>query len=125
MAMNRAYQEVIKSAEKVERIFDMQERLAICHQELADVEIEMSHYRQELPDKFSNKEVRTASSKILKILSRLKNFSIKYQHDSNDFLLRLQRLLSKFSLELRLRLSFDIKDELTTESIPRIISLLD
>ena len=103
----------------------MQERLAICHQELADVEIEMSHYRQELPDKFSNKEVRTASSKILKILSRLKNFSIKYQHDSNDFLLRLQRLLSKFSLELRLRLSFDIKDELTTESIPRIISLLD
>ena len=40
-------------------------------------------------------------------------------------MLRLQRLLSKFSLELRLRLSFDIKDELTTESIPRIISLLD
>ena len=85
----------------------------------------MSHYRQEQPDEFSNKEVRTASSKILKILSRLKDFSIKYQYDSNDYLLRLKRLLSKFSLELRLRLSFDIKDELTTESIPRIISLLD
>lgn len=125
METNRAYREVKDSIEKVVKIFDMQEQLAICHQELAEVEIEMLHYRQEQPDKFSNKEVKTPSSKILKILSRIKNFTIKYQHDSKDFLLRLKRLLSKFSLELRLRLLFDIKDELTTESIPRIISLLD
>lgn len=125
METNRAYREVKDSIEKVVKIFDMQEQLAICHQELAEVEIEMLHYRQEQPDKFSNKEVKTPSSKILKILGRIKNFTIKYQHDSKDFLLRLKRLLSKFSLELRLRLLFDIKDELTTESIPRIISILD
>ena len=124
METNRAYHEVKDSLEKVENIFDMQERLAICRQELAEVEVEMSHYKQEHPDKFSNKEVKTSSSKILKILSRIKTFS-KYQHDSNGLLNRFKRLFDKFSLELRLRLSFDIKEELTPDSMPRIISLLD
>ncbi|MBJ2191479.1 MAG: AAA family ATPase, partial [Muribaculaceae bacterium] len=124
METNRAYHEVKDSLEKVENIFDMQERLAICRQELAEVEVEMSHYKQEHPDKFSNKEVKTSSSKILKILSRIKTFS-KYQHDSNGLLNRFKRLFDKFSLELRLRLSFDIKDELTAESISRIILLLN
>lgn len=125
METNRAYREVKDCVEKVENIFDMQERLAICRQELAEVEVEMSHYKQERPDKFSNKEVKTSSSKILKILGRIKSFSIKYQHDSKDFVQRFKRLWSKFSLELRLRLSFDIKEELTPDSMPRIISLLD
>lgn len=122
---SRAYREVEDSVEKVEKIFDMQERLAICHQELAEVEIEMSHYKQEQPEKFSNKEVKTSSSKILKILGQIKDFSIKYHNDSKHLLQRLKRLWGKFSLELRLRLSFDIIDKLTSESIPRIISLLD
>ncbi|ANU63245.1 AAA domain-containing protein [Muribaculum intestinale] len=122
---NRAHREVKDSVEKVEEIFTMQERLAVCRQELAEIEIEMSHYKKEQPDKFSNKEVKTSSSKILKILGRIKSFSIKYQHDSKDFVQRFKRLWSKFSLELRLRLSFDIKGELTPDSMPRIISLLD
>lgn len=125
METNRAYREVKDCVEKVENIFDMQERLAICRQELAEVEVEMFHYKQERPDKFSDKGVKTSSSKILKILSRIKTFSIKYQHDSNGLLNRFKRIFDKFSLELRLRLSFDIKDELTAESIPRVISLLD
>ncbi len=114
METNRAYREVKDSLEKVENIFDMQERLAICRQELAEVEVEMSHYKQEHSDKFSNKEVKTSSSKILKILGRIKSFSIKYQHDSKDFVQRFKRLWSKFSLELRLRLSFDIKGGIDT-----------
>ena len=122
---SRAHREVKDSVEKVEEIFTMQERLAVCRQELAEIEIEMSHYKEEQPDKFSNKEVKTSSSKILKILSRIKTFSIKYQHDSNGLLNRFKRLFDKFSLELRLRLSFDIKEELTPDSMPRIISLLD
>ena len=122
---SRAHREVKDSVEKVEEIFTMQERLAVCRQELAEIEIEMSHYKEEQPDKFSNKEVKTSSSKILKILGRIKSFSIKYQHDSKDFVQRFKRLWSKFSLELRLRLSFDIKEELTPDSMPRIISLLD
>ena len=125
MEVNSAYREVRDSLVKVERIFAMQERLAICRQELAEVEVEMAHYKQEQPDKFSNKEVKTSSSKILKTLGRIKNFSIKYQHDSKSLLKRVKRLFDKFSLELRLRLSFDIKDELTAESISRIILLLN
>ena len=125
MEVNSAYREVRDSLVKVERIFAMQERQAICRQELAEVEVEMAHYKQEQPDKFSNKEVKTSSSKILKTLGRIKNFSIKYPHDSTSLLKRVKRLFDKFSLELRLRLSFEIKDELTAESIPRIVSLLD
>ena len=59
----------------------MQERLAVCRQELAEIEIEMSHYKKEQPDKFSNKS-QDILIKILKILGRIKSFSIKYQHDS-------------------------------------------
>ena len=93
METNRAYREVKDSLEKVENIFDMQERLAICRQELAEVEVEMSHYKQEHSDKFSNKEVKTSSSKILKILGRIKSFSIKYQHDSKRFRATIQTSL--------------------------------
>ena len=110
MEVNSAYREVRDSLVKVERIFAMQERQAICRQELAEVEVEMAHYKQEQPDKFSNKEVKTSSSKILKTLGRIKNFSIKYPHDSKSLLKRVKRLFDKFSLELRLRLSFEIKD---------------
>lgn len=125
LEVNRAYREVKDSIEKVKKVFDMQERLAIYRQELAEVEVEMSHYQQEHPDKFSNKEVKTSSSKILKTLDQIKTFSIKYQNDTKGLLKRVKRLFDKFSLELRLRLSFEIKEELTAESIPRIISLLD
>ncbi len=123
--LNRAYREVKDSLEKVEKIFDIQKRLAICCQELAEVEVEMSHYKQEHTDKFSNKEVKTSSSKILKILGQIKVYAIKYQNDTKGLLKRFKRLYDKFSLELRLRFSFEIRDELTAESIPRIISLLD
>ena len=125
METNRAYREVKNCHEKVEKIFEMQERLAICRQELSEVEVEMAHYQQEQPEKFSRKEVKTSSSKILKILSQTKVFSIKYQHDSTNLLKRFKRIFYKLSLELRLRLSFDIREELSADSIPRIVSLLN
>lgn len=123
--LSNAYREVSDSLAKVERVFEIQERLAIIRQELAEVKVEKSHYNLEHPIKFTKKEVKTASSKILKTLGRIKNFSIKYQHDSKGLLKRIKRLFEKITLELRLRLSFDIKEDLTIESIPRIISLLD
>ena len=125
MEVNSAYREVRDSLVKVERIFAMQKRLAICRQELAEVEVEMAHYKQEQPDKFSNKEVKTSSFKILKISGQIKAYAIKYQNDSIGLFKRVKRFFDKFSLELRLRLSFEIKDELIAESIPRIVSLLD
>lgn len=125
MELGSASREVKDSLAKVEKVFAMQEQLAICRQELAEVEVEMAHYKEEQPDRFSNKEIKTSSSRILRISGKIKAYSIKYPNDSIGLLKRLKRIFDKFSLELRLRLLFEIKDELTAESIPRIVSLLD
>lgn len=125
MELNRATSEVNSSLQKVEAVFEMQERLAICRQELAEVEIEKAHFEQEHKEKFTDNEVKTASNKILKILGQIKNYALKYQDDSKGFLKRIKQLLERFSLELRLRFLLEIKEELTLESVPWIITLLD
>ncbi|MCM1141877.1 MAG: AAA domain-containing protein, partial [Muribaculum sp.] len=94
-------------------------------QELAEVEVEKIHFEQEHKEQFSDERVKTSSTKILKILGCIKVFTIKYQDDSKGFLKRLKQMFDKLSLELRLRLLLEIKDELTLESVPRIITQLD
>ena len=113
------------SLEKIETIFDLQERLAVCRQELAEVEIEKTHYKQEFAGTFSIGKAKTLSSKILKISQRLKNYENKYQDDASSIMNRLKCLFDKLMLKLRLRLSFDINQSLSRDSIPRIITLLD
>lgn len=125
MELNRSYREVKDSLEKVEKVFNMQERLAICRQELAEVKIEMSHYEQESNLNFSYKKVNATSEKILKISRQIKDFAQKYQEDTKGLIKRLKRFFDKLSLELRLRFIAEIKDDLTPESISRIISILD
>lgn len=113
------------SLEKVETIFGLQERLAVCRQELAEVEIEKTHYKQEFAETFNIGKVKTLSSKILKISQCLKNYENKYQDDASSIMNRLKRLFDKLMLKLRLRLLFDINQSLSRESVPRIITLLD
>ena len=125
MELNRATSEVTSNLEKVEAVFEMQERLAICRQELAEVEIEKTHFEQEQNGKFNDKDVKTSSNKILNILGQIKNYVIKYQDDSKGFLKRLKQLFDRFSLELRLRLLIGIKEELTLGAVPKIITQLD
>lgn len=123
--LNLAKSEVNSSLEKVKAIFEMQERLAVCRQELAEVEIEKSHFEQEHKEKFTDKEVKTSSNKILKILGQIKNYALRYQNDSKGFLNRIKQLFDRFSLELRLRFLLEIKDELTLQSVPQIITRLN
>uniref|UniRef100_UPI002731C194 DEAD/DEAH box helicase n=1 Tax=uncultured Muribaculum sp. TaxID=1918613 RepID=UPI002731C194 len=125
MELNHATSEVNSSLEKVEAIFKMQERLAVCRQELAEVEIEKSHFEQEHKENLTDKVVKTSSDKILKILGQTKDYARKYQDDSKGFLKRIKQLFERFSLELRLRVLTGIKDELTLESVSMIITLLD
>ncbi|MCM1440677.1 MAG: AAA domain-containing protein [Roseburia sp.] len=125
MELNRASSEVKSNLEKVESVFEMQERLAVCRQELAEVEIEKTHFDQEHEKIFTDTGVKISSAKILKFLGSIKNFAVKYEDVSNGFLKRLKLLLGKFSLELQLRFLFTIKDELTFDSVPRIITQLD
>lgn len=121
----RVFSEVKGALEKVDSIFKMQERLAQCRQELAEVEIEKSHFEQEHAEKFSDKKVRTSSDKIIKILGQIKGYVIKYKEDTAGLLRRLKRFFDKVGLELRLRFLLEVKDELTTEHIPSIITRLD
>lgn len=123
--INHAYQNNKDCLLKVDKVFKLQERLAILRQELAEVEVEMTHYKHYQPDSFSDREFKTSSAKILKTLGRINKFSIEYQHSSNRFLKRIKQCFDKLSIELRLRLSFEIKDELTKESIPRIVPRLN
>lgn len=123
--LNHAKFAVSSSLEKVEAVFEMQERLALCRQELREVEIEKSHFKQEHKGTLTDKEVKTSSNKILKILAPIKNYAHRYQDDLKGFLGRIKQLLERFSLELRLKLVIGIKDELTLESVPQIITQLE
>lgn len=125
MEMWRASSEANVSLKKVESVFEMQERLAICRQELAEVEAEKSHYKQEYAGDLSEKKIKTSSSKILKISQRLKNYANKYQSDTTGPIKRLRHKVDKLSIELHMLLSMDIRQSLTHESVPRLISLLD
>lgn len=125
MELNRAKSEVNSNLDKVEAVFKMQERLAICRQELSEVEIEKTHFEHEHKGKFTDKEVKASSNKTLEILERIKNYTLRYQGDSKGFLKRVKQLFDRFSLELRLRLLVGIKDGVTVRSVPMIITQLE
>lgn len=125
IALSRSTSEANSSLEKVEAIFEMQERLAVCRQELAEIEIEKAHFEQEHNVKFTDKDVKTSSNRILKILGLLKNYARKYQDNPKGYLKQCKLLFDQFSIELQLRFFLKIKDELTLESVPLTITLLD
>lgn len=72
--------------------------------EMSTVEIEKTHFEHEHKEKFTDKEVKTSSNKILKILEQIKNYAFRYQDYSKGFLKLVKQLFDRFSLELRLRL---------------------
>ena len=123
--LRRASSEVKVSLEKVESVFEMHERLASCRQELAQVEVEKEHYKMEYAGELSEKKVKMASAYILRILQRLKNYANIYQGDTTSLMKRIKRMFDKLRIELHLRISMGLKQNLTYESIPRLITLLD
>lgn len=124
MELNHYHTEVKTYLGQVERVFKDQERLAICRQELAEVKVEMSHYRQEHTEELYDKTIKTTSTKILKIINQLKSYAIEYQEHSSGLLKRLRQALDKLSLKLRLRFFLEVKEDLTPESITWIITQL-
>lgn len=111
--------------QKLKTIFELQERLATCRHELAEVKTEKTHYDLEHSDKYIDSEVKVSSRRIFKISQQIRKFAIKY-HDNPDGLLKYFRhFIDRLNLELHLRFIFKITDRLTSESIPLIISELD
>lgn len=123
--LRRASSEVKVSLGKVESIFEMQERLAICRQELAEVETEKAHFKMEYAGELCEKAVKMSSANILKISQRLKDYANIYQADTTYLMKRIKRMFDKLRIELHLRISMGMKQNLTYESIPRLITLLD
>lgn len=123
--LRNAFSEVKVSLEKVESIFDMHKRLAVCRQELAEVELEKTHYKKEYAGDLSEKKVKMSSANVLKISQRLKNYAKIYQCGTTYLMKRIKRMFDKLMIELHLRISMGIKQSLTYESIPRLIILLD
>lgn len=125
LEFNRTMSEAKVALRNVGTSFGLQERLACCRQELAEVELEQSHFQQENICEFSLVHAKVSSSRILKFLARVKSYAQSLELDSEGKLRRIRRLLNKLGVELRLRLSLGIKESLTEESIPEIVTLLD
>lgn len=109
----------------IEELFYIQERLASAKQELAEVEIEKYHFEQEHLNCFEPKTFSFPSKKILKLLSKLKDYSINHNNDNVGFWKRIKTSIQKFDLELRLRFMVKIKSKLSALSIPSILTLLE
>ncbi|MCM1292870.1 MAG: AAA domain-containing protein [Bacteroides sp.] len=109
----------------VKEVFDLQERLAICRQELAEVKIEKIHFEQENPIEFESSDIKIHSFKILNILDKLKTFYARYETNESGIWERIKSFIYKFDLDVRLRLSLKIKTELSKDSIPGILTLVE
>ncbi|MCM1140579.1 MAG: DNA2/NAM7 family helicase [Muribaculum sp.] len=109
----------------VTEIFDLQERLAVCRQELAEVKIEKVHFEQENSVEFDVADIKIHSSKILNILSKLRALYKRYVTDDYGIWQRIKSFIYKFDLDVRLRISLKIKTELSAESIPDILTIVE
>ncbi|MFG6386240.1 MAG: AAA family ATPase [Muribaculaceae bacterium] len=117
---------VVKSIlEQLKDVFEKQERLALCRQELSEVEIEKSHFEQENELKLSFKDIKSTSDKILNILAKTKDYAGEYLHDTGGLPKRFRKLLNKLSLELRLRFKFGIKTKLSDTNLSHVINRLE
>lgn len=125
LEINHASSEAKSSLIQVEAVFKIQERLAVCRQELAEVEIEKIHFKKEHVLDFNAESVSVSSIKILKILGRIKHFALIHKEDSDGLWNRIKNAIRKLDLELRLRFMLKIKAELKPDTIPDIITLLD
>lgn len=125
MELNNATVQIKTSLESLEALFEMQEKLALCRQELAEVEVEMVHYKQNCTEDIGEKEIKIASSRILRILERIRDYDFKYQCGRKGVLRGFRKIIDKLNLEFQYRFLVGIKDNLTPESLPSIVARLD
>lgn len=123
--LNLASSAVRTSLERVRNIFELQGRLATCRQELADVSVEMSHYKKDYEVGFEHTNVNAPSARILGMSRQIKDFASRYQDNCNGLPVRVKCFFDRLVIGFRLRFMLGIKDRLTLESATRIVSLLD
>lgn len=123
--INRAASEVRAALDSIENVFVMQERLALCRQELAEVKIEKKHFEQEHALNFNAGNINVPSARIMKLLGRIKRLAHRPDQDSKNIWHRIKNAVSNLDIELRLRFILKIKTKLKDAAILDIITLLE
>ncbi len=117
--------EVKSDLRQVETVFELQERLAMCRQEIAEVGIEKVHFEKEHSFSPLANGAQTSSGRILTTLERVKQFAIKQPDSRPNLWRRMTTAIGKLSLRMHLRWLLNISTGLTSENIPGIMTLLE
>ncbi|WP_295731297.1 AAA domain-containing protein [uncultured Muribaculum sp.] len=119
--LERAFNMVSENLNNIESVFKDQERLALCRQELADVEIEQYHFAQE-HDNIDVPRPSINSEKILKLLDNLHKLATSSCGGRTGFAGQFNAFLKRAYLKLQLRWRLKIKTDLSKDSISDIIN---
>ncbi len=119
------FNEVKESLQRIEYVFEMQEKLSALRQELAEAEVEKKHFEQENAIGTDIPEPSVKSRKILRILNKLKLFSEGFNSDNYELWSRIKTAILSLDLKFGLRWSLKIKSELSSESVITILTLVE
>lgn len=123
--VNYATSQLKSSFELLESVFSMQERLAICRQELAEIDIEKAHFKQEHSPEFNKTNSKISSVEIIRLLEKVKNISNGILEDNSSLWNRIKNTINSFYLSLHLFSKFKIKTKVNISSITNIITQLE
>lgn len=123
--INSAFNNVKEGLLSAENIFAMQERLATARQELAEVEVEKIHFQQENTIVFDTPESYAHSSKVIKILNKLRRLTEDLKNDNSGLWRRLKTIIRRLDVELRLMMTLKINIKLSSGSIHDIITFVE
>lgn len=123
--IDAAYRTVKETLRKIEYVFGLQERLATVRQELAEAEVEKSHFERENVISYDIPKSSVRSGKILGILNRLKSMAVDFGNNDCGLQHRIKAAISRIDIRLRLRMWLKIKSRLSADTIPSILTLVE
>lgn len=123
--IDAAFNNVKENLQKIDYVFEMQERLATIRQELAEVEVEKTHFERENAIDSDLPKSSARSAKILKTLNKLNKFATSFNNTNSKSLSRIKAAILRLDLTLNLRLRLKIKSKLSPKSITSILTLVE
>ncbi|MBD5283902.1 MAG: AAA family ATPase [Bacteroides sp.] len=117
-------EESSENIRNVESLFDIQERLALLRQELAEICIEKTHFKNENVVRHTIKRPNLKSEQILRFLKKLKRY-FDTTKDSRGLWRRIKEKINGFEIKYRLRFSYDIITDLSIGSISETITSIE
>lgn len=123
---NNLLSQIEETLKELEHIFDMQSRLAVLRQEIAEAEVEMRHFMEEHEFKTADSSnTKVSPEKILRILESLKNLRIFLEDNNFGMLNKIKNTFRRYLTQIRLRLSLGINCVLSSDSIASLFPLVE